>query len=77
MPSTFAMLPGDDETAEWMRQDEPTCVRKLYLVLIVISYDNVLVNMTNSAIGYKSINHVIGRKSAIIQSTISHIQYIW
>ena len=25
---------GDDETAEWMREDEPTCVRKLYYLVL-------------------------------------------
>ena len=29
---------------KWMREDVPTCVRKLHLVLV--SYDNVFVNMT-------------------------------
>ena len=33
-----------ESMVKWMREDVPTCVRKLHLVLV--SYDNGLVNMT-------------------------------
>ena len=49
--------------------------------LIVVSYDDILVNMTrvsrwktNIAIGYMSINHVIGRTIAIIY-TMYYLSY--